>query len=93
MESKSLTNHDFCMKQSANECKGNFSFDCKPDKCSIDKTAYIYFNSLAFTLKAYRSKSSHANEMKKFNDFKSKIINCTRPKYEWKRADFCKRKH
>ena len=83
-----LTNHDFCMKQTS-KCSGKFSFECKPDKCSIDKKACDYFNSLAFVLNSYRWRTSYPEEKKKFDSFKSLIKNCQLTRYEWKPADLC----
>ena len=88
-EINSLTNHDFCMKQAKHECSGQFSYECKPDKCSVDKTACTYFGSLAFTLRAYKSRSNYVHDLKKFNDFKRRIVKCTLPKYELEVGDFC----
>lgn len=83
-----LTNHDFCMKQ-ASECSGNFKYECKPDKCSVDKTACSYFNSMIFVLNSYRSRASYAEDKKRFNTFKILIAKCPVIRYEWKAADFC----
>ena len=86
--SRGLTNHDFCIKQSS-ECSGNFSYECKPDKCSVDKSACVYFNSIAFVLNSYRSKASYAKDRKQFDAFKSLITKCPVIIYEWKSTDFC----
>lgn len=90
--SNSLTNHDFCLKQSKNTCSGNFSYDCKPDKCSIDKISCVYLNSLAFTLRAYKLRPTYEQELKKFKDFNSLIRDCSLKKYELKTEDYCQNK-
>ena len=84
-----LTNHDFCMKNvKKNKCSENFSFECKPDKCSIGKRACQYFNSLVFGSNLRRN---NAQDMKKFNEFKRLIKNCAKTEHEhdWKTTDFC----
>jgi len=81
-----LTNHDFCMKVKNNECSGKFSYECKPDKCSIDMTSCLYFNSLVFVLSISKKSDS---EKKKFNDFKRYIINCPTVTPKMKPGDFC----
>ena len=86
--SRSLTNHDFCLKQN-NYCSGQFKYDCNSDKCTIDKRSCSYFNSLVFVSNLNRFRANYAEEKKKFNEFKSKIVNCSVPKYEWNNADFC----
>ena len=86
--SSGLTNHDFCMKQK-NYCSGSFSHYCKPDKCSIDRKSCSYFNSLVFVSNIYRFRQNYEKEKKKFNEFKSKITNCSLPKYKWNSSDIC----
>lgn len=80
------------MKQTKFKCIGKYSHECKPDKCSIDKTSCYFLNSLASTLRANSSRFNKAYHLKKFKDFTSRIRNCSQPKYELKTAEFCENK-
>ncbi len=82
-----LTNHDFCMKNKENKCKGKYSYECNSDKCSIDKSACQYFNSLTFVLNLQRT--NKVKDRKKFNEFKSAIKTCETHKNVWQTEDFC----
>lgn len=83
-----LTNHDFCLKQNG-ECSGKFKYECKHNKCSPDKTACVYFNSLIFTLNFYKKRNTHLEEIRKFSEFQSRISKCPIQRHEWKKEDYC----
>jgi hypothetical protein len=84
-----LTNHDFCMKvnNKENKCHGKFSYECKPDKCSIDRAACQYFNSLTFVSNLPRI--NNEKDRQKFNEFKRAIKTCEIRKYTLKMSDVC----
>lgn len=86
-----LTNHHFCIKQQHHHvyCGGNYTYDCMPDKCSVDKTACDHFRSLTFANSYIRTMRTNNAELMKFIEFKRLMKSCPVLKYAWRVDDFC----